>query len=77
MNLTTDAELAERFGITVDKLHDLRKKYGWPHVRLGRFEIRFTDEQIEQIVASRSVQPSKVVKGTASGLTERSARRSA
>jgi len=38
MKLTTDAELAERMGISLDKLHQLRKRHRWPCVRLGRFE---------------------------------------
>lgn len=77
MKLTTDTQLAEQFGLTVDKLHDLRKRHGWPHVRLSRFDVRFTDEQIQQIVASRSVAATKTFKGLAAGLTSRSARRSA
>ena len=41
--LTTDVVLADQFGITVKKLHDLRKRNGWPCVRLGRFDIRVDD----------------------------------
>lgn len=74
MNLTTDADLAAKWGLTIDELHRLRKRHGWPHVRLGRFEFRFTDEQIEQIVASRSVEGTKP-DTTDSGLTDRSAKR--
>lgn len=77
MKLTTDADLADLFGITVEKLHELRKKHGWPHVRLGRFDFRFTDDQIRDIVASQTVTGSPALKGTAAGLTSRSARRSA
>lgn len=77
VKLTTDAELAEIFGITVDKLHDLRKRHGWPHVRLGRFGFRFTDEHIREIVASQTVTASPSMRGTGAGLTSRSARRSA
>lgn len=73
MKLTTDAELAEHFGIEVDELHDLRKRQGWPHVRLSRFVVRFTDAQVAQIVAMRSVEGAKSIAGE-TGLTERSAR---
>lgn len=74
MNLITDAELAETMSITVEKLHELRKRHGWPHVRLGRFEIRFTDVQVEQIVAAQTVAPAKGRQDEA-GLTPRSAAR--
>lgn len=76
MHLTTDTDLASQFGITTEKLHDLRRANNWPHVRLGRFDIRFTDQQVEQIVAAQSVVPSKdsAPKGVP-GLTKRSASR--
>lgn len=77
MKLTSDTDLADILGITVEKLHELRKRHQWPHVRVDRFTFRFTDEQIRDIVASRTVAPGKALKGTAAGLTERSARRSA
>lgn len=73
MNLTTDVDLAASFGITVKKLHELRKRHHWPFVRLGRFEIRFTDEQVREIVAAQSVAPA--TKQPEVGLTARSANR--
>lgn len=76
MNLTTEADLAEKFDITPAKAAELRKRKRWPHVRVTRFDVRYTDAQIEQIVASLSVTPDRdVAAGT--GLTQRSARRSA
>lgn len=69
--LTTDVQLAAEFEITVEKLHELRKRNHWPFVRLGRFDIRFTDQQVEQIVAAQSVVPGK--QPATSGLTVRSA----
>lgn len=54
MNLTTDQQLAEEFGVSVERLHELRRRHHWPHVRLGRFDVRFTDAQVEQIVAMHS-----------------------
>lgn len=50
MNLTTEAQLADQFGIAVEKVADLRRRHRWPHVRLGRFDIRYTDEQVADIV---------------------------
>lgn len=79
MRLTTDTDLATQFGITTEKLHELRRQHSWPHVRLGRFDFRFTDQQVEQIVAEMSVVPSKNGGGVATappaGLTKRSASR--
>jgi len=54
MRLTTDTELAEQMGISLEQLHQLRKRRRWPCVRLGRFEVRFTDAQIEQIIATHT-----------------------
>lgn len=66
MKLTTDVELADQMGLSLEQLHRLRRRRCWPCVRLGRFEIRFTDAQIEEILAihtrplsGRSAQPTK------------------
>ena len=75
-SLHTAAEVAEEFGITEKDLHKLRNQHGWPCVKLGRFNVRFTDEQVEQIVAQMTVAPEKT-KGPAKvpGQTARSASR--
>lgn len=58
--LITDAELAEDvFKIDVERLHVLRKRYGWPCTRLGRFDIRFTQEQVDQILAIHAETPER------------------
>ena len=75
MNLTTEADLAAMFEITPEKAAELRKRKGWPHVRVTRFDVRYTAEQIEQIVAAMSVTPSREVEVAKSGLTGRSAAR--
>lgn len=51
--LLSPADLAEALGLTEQRVMDLRRHYRWPHVRLGR-TIRFTPEQVEQIIASHS-----------------------
>jgi hypothetical protein len=75
--LVTDAELAERFGITLDRLHELRRRHGWPVVRLGRFGFRFTEEQVAQILAMQTEVTSKPATQQVSiaGQTGRSASR--
>lgn len=74
--LLTDVALAERLFIDVKKLHVLRRRHGWPHVRLGRNDVRFTEQQAEQIIASLTVaqRKPKADDKPKNGLTQRSAR---
>lgn len=76
MNLTTEADLATQFGISEAKAAELRKKKGWPHVRLTRFDVRYTDAQVEQIVAQQTVTAKKAATVAVAGQTSRSASRS-
>jgi hypothetical protein len=79
MDLITDTQLAERFGIEVKKLHELRLRHHWPCVKLGRFEVRFTEAQVEQIVAKHTEAhgaPVTSSRPAVSGQTARSAKRS-
>ena len=81
MKLTTAEDLAEQFGLTLRRFHEMRRLYSWPSVRFGKNEFRFTDAQVEQIVAMQSSAPKKVkaapAKTVIDGQTQRSARRSA
>lgn len=80
MNLTTEPQLAEQFGLTVEKVAELRRRHRWPHVRLGRFDVRYTEVQVEQIVAMHSEAPKGKAGGARGGIpgqTARSAARSA
>ena len=77
MKLITDIELAERFGIAVKKLHDLRRARNWPCTRLGRFDIRFTELQVEQIIAIQSESMRRGSGGRVTGQTAGSKKRSA
>lgn len=63
--LITEPELAERLLIDSEKVAKLRRTRKWPHVRITRFEVRYTEAQVEQIIASLEVgeTPAKVVKG--------------
>lgn len=54
MKLTKASALAEKWEITEDELKRRARRYGWPCVRLSRTDIRFTEQQIEQIVAMQS-----------------------
>jgi hypothetical protein len=78
VKLTKAADLAAEWGMEEDELHRRRRSNGWPCVRFSRFDVRFTDEQIAQIVAQHTERPD-VNAGrhlvTVTGQTARSARR--
>lgn len=83
--LLTDAALAKRLALLdaggrpdVAKLHTLRRRHGWPHVKLSRSDIRFTEQQAEQIIASRTKaqRRPKDDDKPKNGLTNRSAKAS-
>lgn len=74
--LRSPADLAEMFGADETLILKWRRQYGWPCVKVGR-KVRFTQEQVEQIIARHSSAPGvddspAVVIG---GQTKRSARR--
>lgn len=61
----TEAELKRRV-----------RRYGWPVVKLTRTDWRFTDQQVEQIVAMQSTSAKPKPKTTAgTGQSKRSATR--
>jgi hypothetical protein len=72
----TDAELADMFGIDLNKLHTLRKRHRWEYVKFGRYEYRFTAAQVQQIIDSQTVTPHQGAP-VATGLSPRSASRKA
>lgn len=75
-DLLTPADLAEKFDVNERTIHEWRKAYKWPCVKVGR-RYRWTPEQLEQILRTHSVKAGKIT--TADGRTRRSAnaRRSA
>lgn len=56
----THADIAERLNMPLSTVVEIRKREGWPHVRVGK-AVRFTEEQVGEIIASHVV---------ADGLTE-------
>ena len=74
MRLTTEADLAEDFGLTPEKAAELRRHHQWPHVRLGRFDVRYTDEQVAAIVDMETVKTSAPKPVGLAGQTSRSAK---
>lgn len=76
MRLVREADLAAEWDISLAQFRLLRRRHRWAHVEFSRQDIRYTDEQIAQIVrdmTARSAAKAEV----AAGLTSRSARRSA
>lgn len=70
----TEAELAERLGEDEDKVSEWRRRYRWPHIKIGR-QVRFTEADVRAIQAMHHVEP-KRPEGLP-GQTARSAARSA
>jgi len=80
LNLTRESDLADQLGWSEAKTAEKRRREKWPHINFGRFDKRYTDAQIEQIIAMHAVTPGKPKTGPAiviEGQTERSKRRSA
>lgn len=73
--LITEEQLADLFALDVDKLRELRRRERWPHVRLGRFEIRYTADQVSAIIVSHTVTAGRRRSPEDHGLTPRSASR--
>lgn len=73
-DLLTPEDLAEEFGVPVSTVMLWNRQNGWPHVRVGR-RIRWTREQLTEILRRQSVAPVKQAK--LPGQTSRSAKRSA
>lgn len=78
VTLTTESQLAaDVLKLSEKRTAELRLKHQWPHVRLGRFDIRYTEAQVEQIVAMQTVVAKAAPSPTAKipGQTARSASR--
>lgn len=58
VRLYTPAELAKMFAVTERQLMDWRRANNWPSVRVGR-TIRFTQTQVDDILARHSETPAK------------------
>lgn len=81
MNLTTEVDLAAEWGVDLAKFAELRRQNRWPHVRLGRFDVRYTEDQVAAILEIQTQRSgSRGKTSPAKGLpgqTTRSAKKSA
>jgi len=72
VRLTTEAALAELLELPLDRVVAMRKRNQWPHLKFGRWDVRYTDAHIAEIVATHEVKRTRPA--PRSGLTDRSAR---
>lgn len=75
LSLTREADLADRWDLTLDQFRLLRRRHGWSHVKLSRQDIRYTEAQIEHIVAQMTVDGRTAKPAEDNGLTSGSAAR--
>lgn len=58
MNFLTEADLAATLGETEEKVAEWRRRYGWPHIKIGR-QVRFTEADVRAITAQHHVESGK------------------
>lgn len=75
LHLTREADLADEWQMGHEQFRLLRRRHGWSHVRFSRQDIRYTDEQVVQIVRDLTTRDDAKPRQSATGQTERSARR--
>lgn len=46
----TEAELAAELGESEDKVAEWRRRYGWPHLKIGR-QVRYTETDCRAIAS--------------------------
>lgn len=61
--LLTPEQVAERFQVTPRLVKEMVFEGKWPCVRINKNQIRFTEEQIELIVATHIPAPSTAKSG--------------
>ena len=74
--LRSHADLADLLNLPLSTTIELRKREQWPHMRFGR-KVRFTDEQVDQILAQHASVDAAKAPPIFAGQTPRSARRRA
>lgn len=72
MKIYTPEDVAEILAIDVDEVERLRRRHKWPHMKAGRFNIRYTEQDMEVIVASLAATYSSRKKKSDRGQTSRS-----
>lgn len=75
MKLYTLTNLADDLQISETEAETLRRRHRWPHVKVGRRNVRFTETQVAAIIAQHTVDSPSVAAPFSSGQTARSQRR--
>lgn len=76
--LLTPAQLGERLHLSEDQVLRLRRIHNWPCVQFNRKSVRFTEEQVAQIIDRHAADPKpaeEISLPAIAGQTKRSARR--
>lgn len=60
--LSTPEQLAERLGVSLRMVREMYYTNTWPHLRLNKRTVRFTEEHFEQIIAMSERRPTTVVR---------------
>lgn len=82
VRLTRESVLADEWDLSLEQFRLLRRRHNWAHVPFSRQDIRYTDEQVEQIVRDMTTTDAEKARArtrkaeSGSGLTERSRRAS-
>lgn len=64
--LFTPEELAERLGVTLRMVREMYYTNAWPHLRLNKRTVRFTESHYEQIIAMSERRPATEIRKTSS-----------
>lgn len=68
----TEADLGERLGADEATVGEWRRRYSWPHIKIGR-QVRFSEADVRAIESMHHVEPTKPT--ALPGQTSRSASR--
>lgn len=55
LEFLTEADLAEILGVEEPKVSEWRRRYGWPHMKVGR-QVRFTEADVRAIKSLHHVE---------------------
>lgn len=64
--LMTPEQLAERLGVSLRMVREMYYTNAWPHLRLNKRTVRFTESHYEQILELSEQRPTSVVRKSAS-----------
>ena len=64
--LMTPEQLAERLGVPLRTVREMYYTKAWPHLRLNKRTVRFTEAHYEEILALSERRPATPIRKTAS-----------